>query len=160
MKNNPLNGDVVERLELSFSFGMIGFILGMLALSVAVLHFFFGPIVQPVPEPSIGEAVVSVANEIKAAVAAARDGHTPIAAAKESASFDWDALLRASTIVGGLIAAVLGAVAWVKREDARVSACAVGFGASAVLFQFAVYAILALAIVILIGFIASQLGVG
>lgn len=62
-------------------------------------------------------------------------------ASSEQPKFNTDRIVTLSTVAAGFLAVVLAVIAYVRREDKRISGSAVALGAAALAFQFLVIAI-------------------
>lgn len=134
---------------------LIGFIVGILALSSALFSFFVGPFSEP---PAIEEVVADKAVDIKNAIVAKIKGEKYKAPEKQKESFDIDKVIQITVIAGGLIALILGSVAFVNREDKRMCIVALSFGGAAIAFQYVVIALGAILFVILLAVVLNQMG--
>jgi hypothetical protein len=114
--------------------GVIGTIVGLVALGVAIFHFFLGPIEPP---PSLGAVVAEVASDVKEALAAKLQGREN-APERQALDFGPDRIVDIAVIVLGFIALALGVVGFVKREEWRPSGTAIALGSAAMAFQFAI----------------------
>ena len=142
---------------MSESRSMIGFIgigVGAIALLAAIIHFWAGPIS---PQPSVEKTVAEKAVAIKNATIAALKGEE----VEETApvrTIDIDQGLRIATSVLGGLAVILGVVSFARREPLRVGGGAAFLGGAAIAFQFAVIALGAIVMAILIAAVLSQIG--
>jgi peptidoglycan/LPS O-acetylase OafA/YrhL len=135
--------------------GFIGIAVGAVALLTALVHFWMGPIS---PQPSVETTVAEKAVAIKNATIAALKGEK----AEEKVaprSIDPDQAVRNATSVLGGLALILGVVSFAKREPLRVGGGAAFLGGAAIAFQFAVVALGAIVLAILIGAVISQIGI-
>jgi hypothetical protein len=139
----------------SSTIGFIGIGIGAIALLMAIVHFWAGPFS---PQPSIEKTVAEKAVAIKNATIAALKGEE----IEEEASprkIDLDDGLRIAASVMGGLAIILGVVSFARRESVRVGGGAAILGGTAVAFQFAVVALGAIVLAILIGSVISQIGI-
>ena len=135
--------------------GFIGIAVGAVALLMAIVHFWMGPIsTQPSLEQSVAEKAVAIKNATIAALA----GET-IEEKAAPRSIDLDQGLRMATSVLGGLALILGVVSFAKGEPFRVGGGAAFLGGASIAFQFAVIAIGAIALAILIGAVLSEIGI-
>lgn len=135
--------------------GLIGTLIGLLALGVAIFHFFFGPLEPPPPlETVVAETTVKLKN----ALAATLEGKEYVAPAQESKR-GLDKLVDNAVIVLGFFALALGVIGFVQREEWRASTMAVALGGGAIAFQFAVVVVGVILAIILIGFILSAVNI-
>lgn len=135
--------------------GFIGIGVGAIALLVAIAHFWAGPIS---PQPSVEKTVAEKAVAIKNATIAALKGEE----VEETApvrTIDIDQGLRIATSVLGGLAVILGVVSFARREPLRVGGGAAFLGGAAIAFQFAVIALGAIVLAILIAAVLSQIGI-
>lgn len=136
--------------------GLIGTVLGLVALGVAVFHFFFGPIEPP---PPIENVVAETTIKLKEAITLKLQGRE-YEAPVQGKALGPDKMVEYSVIILGFVAIVLGVIGFVQREEWRPSGMALVLGSGAIAFQFAVVVVGALLAVILIGFILSTLNIG
>jgi hypothetical protein len=139
----------------SSTIGFVGIAVGAVALLVAVIHFWAGPFS---PQPSLEKTVAEKAVAIKNATVAALKGKE-IAEEPTVRKIDLDQGVRIATSVLGAVAIILGVVSFAKREPLRVGGGAAVLGGAAVAFQFAVIALGAIVVAILIGAVLSQIGI-
>jgi len=136
--------------------GTIGMALGAIALCVGVLHFFMGPIASPKPENSIENLVADTAVSIKERITAKLNKEEPPSPPPvEDSGLDPDRIVMATSAGLGVFALILGFIAYVRREDNRISKSAILLGASAVGLQFLIIA-LALVLFMFLIFAALQ----
>lgn len=137
-------------------FGIVGILLGSIALLLSLTHFWAGPFS---PQPTIETVVAEKAASIRSAALSALKGEEPIQEYQTS-SLDLDRATEVITAVLGGLAFILSIVGFARHEPKRVVGGAAALGISAVAFQFiAIYA-MALLVVILIAAVLSGLGVG
>ena len=135
--------------------GFVGIAVGSIALMMAIVHFWMGPFS---PQASVERTVAERAVAIKHATIAALKGES----IKEKAppkNIDLDHGVRIATRVLGGLAVILGVVSFAKREPLRVGGGAAFLGGAAIAFQFAVIALGAIVLAILIGAVISQIGI-
>lgn len=135
-------------------FGIAGMLLGGLALLVAVMHFWLGPIEPPEPiEISVADTAVAIRDAVVARVR----GEEAEGVVVERA---WgpDRLVEASAMLAATIAIILGFIAFVRREDLRIGGSAAVLGSAAIAFQFLTIALGLLFFAILIGVVLSRIG--
>lgn len=142
--------------EQSSRLGFIAMTLGAAALLVAIVHFWAGPFA---PSPTLEQVVADKAVSIKQATIAALRGEEPKAAVQRQ-RMDADQWVSLTTALLGGLAIVLSVVAYAKKEPLRVAGGAAVLGASAMAFQFAVLALGAIVLAIIIAAVVSQLGLG
>jgi hypothetical protein len=135
--------------------GFIGIAIGAVALLVAIAHFWMGPIS---PQPSVEKTVAEKAVAIKNATIAALKGEK-IEENVPPNTIDLDQGVRMATSILGGLAVILGVISFAKREPFRVGGGAAFLGGAAIAFQFAVIALGAIVLAILIGAVISQIGI-
>ena len=135
--------------------GFIGIAVGSIALMMAIVHFWMGPLS---PQPSVERTVAERAVAIKNATIAALKGES-IKKEAPPKNFDLDQGVRIATSVLGGLAVILGVVSFAKREPVRVGGGAAFLGGAAIAFQFAVIALGAIVLAVLIGAVISQIGI-
>ncbi|MCB1785614.1 MAG: hypothetical protein KDJ33_05160 [Gammaproteobacteria bacterium] len=144
----------MEERRSTISFVGIG--LGAIALLVAVSHFWAGPFS---PQPSLERTVAEKAVAIKNATIAALKGEKAEEASAPRA-IDLDQGLRIATGILGGLAIILGVVGFARKESVRAAGGAAVLGGIAMAFQFAVMALGAIVVAILIAAVISQIGIG
>ncbi len=130
-----------------------GMLLGAAALLLAVVHFWAGPFS---PQPSLERTVAETAVAIRDATVAAMRGEE-IEDQRVSAKYDLDKKLEILAAVLGGCAIIAGVVAFAMGEPTRAAAGAAILGAGAIAFKFAVIALGAVVLAILVGAVISQL---
>jgi hypothetical protein len=131
----------------------IGIGIGSIALLLTIVHFWAGPFTpQPTLEQTVAEKAVSIKN---ATIAALKGEEEPEA---QSRPLDADQLLRIGTAVLGGLAIILGVIGYAKKEPLRVAGGAAVLGGSALAYQFAVIALGAIVLAILVAAVLSQIG--
>jgi len=135
--------------------GWIGITVGSVALLMAIVHFWMGPIS---PQPSVEKTVAEKAVAIKNATIAALKGED-VEEKAAPRSIDPDEALRTATSVLGGLALILGVVSFANKEPLRIGGGAAFLGGAAIAFQFAVIALGAIVLAILIGAVISQIGI-
>lgn len=133
-----------------------GIAVGGIALLLAVVHFWGGPFGQP---KSVERTVAETAVAIRDATVAALKGEEIEERAPER-SFDIDRALMLSASVLGGIALILGVVGYAMGEPARAAGGAAILGAGAIAFQFAIVALGAIVLAILVAAVIGELGFG
>ena len=134
-----------------------GIAVGGIALLVAVVHFWAGPFA---PQKSVERTVAETAVAIRDATVAALKGEEIQDRAPDSNSFDIDRTLMLSASVLGGIALILAVVGFAMGEPARAAGGAAILGAGAIAFQFAVVALGAIILAILVAAVIGELGFG
>lgn len=135
--------------------GFVGIGIGAIALLLAIVHLWAGPFS---PQPSLERTVAEKAVAIKNATIAALKGEKVEEEVRPS-RIDADRAVRIATGVLGGLAIILGVVSFAKRESMRVAVGAAVLGGAATAFQFAVLAIGAIFLAILIAAVISQIGI-
>ncbi len=133
-----------------------GIAIGGIALLIAVVHFWAGPFA---PQKSVERTVAETAVAIRDATVAALKGEEIQDQAPES-NFDIDKTLMLSASVLGGLALILAVVGFAMGEPARAAGGAAVLGAGAIAFQFAVVALGAIILAILIAAVIGELGFG
>src|SRR5262245_54832097 len=128
-------------------FALVGVVVGALAFGISIVHFFFGPIVSP---PPLEEVVADKAAEVRSRVIAKLKGDEAPPPEPESSRFNADNVVMGGAAVSGFVALMLGVVGFVRREDLRMTGSAAALGATAIAFQFALVALGAIVLAILI----------
>jgi len=105
-------------------------------------------------EKTVAEKAVAIKN----ATIAALKGENIEENAPPS-TIDLDQGMRMATSVLGGLAVILGVISFAKREPFRVGGGAAFLGGAAIAFQFAVIALGAIVLAILIGAVISQIGI-
>ncbi|MCB1760410.1 MAG: hypothetical protein KDI68_11615 [Gammaproteobacteria bacterium] len=135
------------------SFTGIG--IGSIALLLAIVHFWAGPFTpQPTLEQTVAEKAVAIK---KATIAALKGEEAPKARAR---ALDTDQLIDIGAAVLGAMAIILGVIGYARKEPLRVAGGAALLGGSAIAFQFAVIALGAIVLAILVFAVLSQIGIG
>ncbi|MBI3899100.1 MAG: hypothetical protein HY308_12510 [Gammaproteobacteria bacterium] len=114
------------------SLGVIGVILGMIALGVALVHSWVGPIG---PKPSLEEVVAQKAEQLRDSVAAILNGEDP----KVSRPVSVDRAVTIATVIAGFLAIVFAVVSFIRREDKRVCGSAALLGGAALVVQYLLF---------------------
>jgi hypothetical protein len=143
----------MEKQRSVFSF--TGMALGAVALLLAFAHFWAGPFS---PQPTLEQTVAEKAVSIKEATIAALKGEDP-AAPVEPSSMDIDQIVGLATAVLGGLAIILGVFGFARKEPLRVAGGAAVLGGSAIAFQFAVIALGAIVLAILIAAVLPQIDI-
>lgn len=132
--------------------GWVSFGLGVSALVLAMVHLWAGPFA---PQPGVGVTIGEIAADIWRSGRGAMDGAAP--PAPEPLPWTVDRALDVAKPVLAGFALALGALALILRRGARAGLAGILFGASAVLFQFAVWAVMLVAGAILLAAILFNL---
>ena len=132
----------------------VGAIIGLIALGIAVFHFFLGPIEK---QPSIEEYVAEKAISIKSVISSKLKGKEVIGVSDHN-TIGPDEIVGYGVVVLGFIAICFGVVGFLKKEEWKVSSVAVSIGVSALVFKFAVAVAGAIVLFALIGALLGGLG--
>lgn len=134
--------------------GLIGVVFGLLALGLALFHFWLGPLE---PTPTLEEVVAEKALSIKARAVAKLTGER-IQDSPQPQTRSLDAWVDILTVGFSFVAITCGVIAFIRREDRRATASAVLLGVGAIGFQFLTLALSVIVLVILIAAVLSSLG--
>ena len=141
--------------ESKSTLGFTGIGLGATALLLAIVHFWAGPFS---PQPAMEQIVAEKAVLIKQATIAALKGEkTP---PPQSRTIDADQIISIVTSILGGISVILGVIGFARKEPLRVAGGAAALGGSAIAFQFAVIALGAIVLAILVAAVLYQTGIG
>jgi hypothetical protein len=137
--------------------GWSGLALGILALGLALLPGWIAPIYDP-PSKPIQEKAADWVGELKdKALAAIR--MEPAPPLPQEVSNPWrNPRVKLASLVLGFSALMLGVLAFVRHEDQRMVACAVGLGAGAIAAEYVLTAALILAFAVLVGVVLARSG--
>jgi hypothetical protein len=139
----------------SSKFGFIGIAIGATALLLAIIHFWAGPFS---PQPTLEQTVAEKAVSIKKATIAALKGEQPPAPMQQNSMNTDRALSLATALLGGF-AMIFGVFGYAKKEPLRVAGGAAILGGSAIALQFAIVALGAIVLALLVGAVLSQIGI-
>jgi hypothetical protein len=135
---------------------LVAISLGAVALLLAIAHFWAGPFSpQPKLETTVSEKAVAIRN---ATIAALKGEEAPVEEVAESKSWDLDKGTRLATAVLAGLAIILAVVGLAFHEPIRAAAGGVILGGAALAFQFAILAIGAIFVAILIAAVLGELG--
>jgi len=143
--------------EKKASLGLFGMGFGALALLLAIVHFWAGPF-STEEKPSLEQTVAEKAAALKKAAIAALNGEKAQPAASTKRSVDVDRIADISAAVLAGLAIVFGVFAYATHEPMRAAVSAAVLGSGALAFQFAVVALGAIIVVILIVGVLSAMG--
>lgn len=130
-------------------FGLVGTVVGLLALIVAVMPLWVLPAVFP-PKP-IEQEIVDTARELKNRVIAKVEGTHYQAPQEREAAIGWYRACSIAAVSLGLVAIGLAAFSVLRHESWRYAGTAAALGTGAIAFQLAMAAlavVIAFAIVI------------
>ncbi len=133
--------------------GIIGVIIGSIALLLALFHFYAGPFA---PQPKLEQTIAEKAVAIRDATVAALKGKE-VKEEKWSSKWDADKIIDVITALLGGIAIIIAVVAFIKNESLRVAGGAAVLGGGAIAFQFLALALGAIIIAIILAAVISQL---
>jgi hypothetical protein len=134
--------------------GIIGVIFGMLALGMALLHFWAGPFDR---YPALEEIVADKALSIKERVISKLKGDKTVVMAPKR-EYSKDNLVDIATISFGFLAIICAVISFIKREDKRASGSAVFLGIGAIGFQLLTVALGVIVVALLVAAVLSSLG--
>ncbi len=117
--------------------GMIGFVIGSIALLIIVVTYSAGPFA---PQQTVGVSLGEIAAE--AGKSTFRSWLGLQQPEPQAIAWDIDRVLKAAVMVLGVLAILLGAVAIIRRERRTVALWAIGLGSGAVAMQFVVTSIM------------------
>jgi hypothetical protein len=141
--------------EVSFSHNRFGFsamVLGAAALVMVVLHFWAGPLApQKSVERTIAEIAVNISREVARVV---RDKP----AVTKPRVWNIDDTIRLAGAALAVLALILAAVGFVRREDFRPAVMGASLGGAAIAFQFVMWLALAALGLVLLWIVVSNLG--
>ena len=140
----------------SITFGLVGLILGMMALTGSVGHFWLGPLETP---PALEDTIADEAMKIRDKVVARLKGDATTAKVVPSR---WGPDRVALAVIAGasLLAILFGVIGFVRHEPLRIVGSAAILGGSALALQYLIVAIGAIVFAIIIGAILGGLGFG
>lgn len=134
-------------------FGLLAVILGFLAFSAIVGHFFAGPIDPPPPiEVSIAEKAAS----IRDATVAALKGEEYEAESKARPR-TLDDYLTGSAIALALAAILMSVISFIRHERWRPAVAGAALGGMAITFQFAIILFFGLLFALILGAVIDKL---
>ena len=141
-------------MKTSPKFGIGAFLFGGVALLLAVMHFWLGPISKPEPlQQVVVDEVVKIRDTISMRLQG-RELESPPAMRKWNA----DRVMHAVTAGAGVVAVLLGLVAFIRRENLRLAGSAILLGGLAIAFQFVAAALGAILLVIVIVAVLGAIG--
>ncbi|MEE4659645.1 MAG: hypothetical protein V2J89_04200 [Halieaceae bacterium] len=136
---------------------LIAISLGAAALMLAIVHFWAGPFS---PQPKLETTVAEKAVAIRDATIAALKGEGSPAAEEVAVKKNWD-LDKAARLATGVfsgLAIILAVVSLAFHEPVRAAAGGVILGGAALAFQFAILAIGAIFVAMLIAAVLGEIG--
>ncbi|WP_316231180.1 hypothetical protein [Bradyrhizobium sp. SZCCHNR1051] len=136
--------------------GIIGCVIGLVALVAAVLPHWVLPVIDP--PPPIDKVIVDVGHRVKERLMARIKGVDYQAPVRETS---WTDLLHQQLPVAavslGLLAIILGVVGQLRREERHVAAMATTLGGCAIAVQLSFLLMGALIVVAIIYFLGDFL---
>jgi len=135
-------------------FGWLGLALGLVALGLALLPGWIAPIYAPPAKP-IEQSAVDLMGAVKDRVIGAIKSE-PVVLPPPAPQEIWQKRAGLTSLVTGFAALVLGILAFVRREEPRLTACAFALGTGAIAAQFIFTALLILAFAVLTGAILAR----
>ncbi len=114
------------------TFGLIGFILGLIALTLVAIQV--SAIMDP-PKQSAATSIGEIAAEIRDSAKRAISGEEAPAAAPQNDFSITQIMTVVGSVLGGL-AAILGAVSLFRQEQRTLGLFAIGFGTGAIIMQY------------------------
>ena len=135
-------------------FSFIGLLLGSLAFIATLAHLFLGPINPP---PPIEDIVAETVSSVKARFLSHCNSEIP---QRETVKQGWDAddIVQVTTIIMSICAIIFAQIAFMRREDKRITMVAAALGSETILFHLALFMFGLLAAAILIALIVIALG--
>ena len=135
-------------------FGWLGLAAGLVALALALLPGWIAPIYAPPVKP-IEQSAMDWMGEIKDRVVGAIKSE-PVASPPPAPQEIWKKRAALSSLLIGFAALLLGILAFVRREEARLTACAVALGTGAIAAQFIFTALLIIGFAVLTGAVLAR----
>ena len=121
--------------------GYFGFVVGALALLVVLVHFSVGPLS---PQKSAAASIGEIAADVRTAAVNKLKGRSTEPAAPKATPWTTDRIAKLVAAILAGLAIFLGLASFIRREDWRPAAAAVGLGAGAMAFQALTWAVLML----------------
>lgn len=148
-----MNEEAKDQMKRPARFTLIALVLGMVALSGSVGHFWLGPI-EPPPklEDSIADHAVKIRNKVMAKL---KNEDVP----KETYQRTWNADQVAMASIAGIsvLAILLSVIGFVQHEPVRMAGSAAALGGSALALQYLVIAIVAVVFAIILSAVLNNL---
>ena len=137
-------------------FGMIGSIVGLLALIAAVLPHWIVPMIYP-PRP-VDQVIVDTGHRLKQRLIARVKGVEYKAPQREKSDAEiWNERLAIGAVSLGLLAIVFAVCSILFREERLLAGVSVALGAGAIAFELAMVAMGALILIAIIFLIMNHL---
>lgn len=148
-----MNDNTKDNEHVPARFGLLALVLGMLALTCSVGHFWLGPIESP---PRLEDSIADQAVKIREKVVAKLKGiDTPPEVFQKS--WDADQVAMATIAAGSLLAILLAVVGFVRHEPIRMVGSAAVLGGSALSLQYLVIAVCAIVCAIILAAVLNGL---
>jgi hypothetical protein len=140
----------------SAKYGLIGLVLGMLALATSVGHFWLGPIEAP---PALEDTIADKAVKIRNKVAAKLIDQQTI---EQKEDIRWGADRIATATIAGIsvLAIILSVIGFVRHEPIRIVSSGAALAGIALGLQYFVMAITAIVFAIILGAVISAFNIG
>lgn len=129
----------------------IGIGIGAVAFMIALVHFWAGPFnTQPPLEQTVAEKAIAIKKATIAALKGEKPANTPT-----RHPMDWDRVADLATAVLGGLAIILGVFGFARAEPLRIAGGAAVLGGVALAFQFAILALGAIVLAIVLAAVVS-----
>ena len=135
-------------------FGWLGLASGLVALGLALLPGWIAPVYAPPAKP-IEQSAIDLMSTVKDRVVGAIKSE-PVPLPPPPPQEIWQKRAGLTSLLAGFTALVLGVLAFVRREEPRLTACAIALGTGAIATQFIFTALLILAFAVLTGAILAR----
>lgn len=136
-------------------FGWIGLVVGLLAMTLALIPPWLAPLYDPPAKP-VQQRAADWLSELKDKAAAAIKME-PAPPPPPEVSNPWrDPHIALTSLICGFAALVLGILAFVRREEQRLVACCVALGAGTISAQYLLTAALILGFAVLVGVVLAR----
>jgi hypothetical protein len=145
---------MTQQVATKNTIGIIGTSFGLIALAIALFHFWAGPFDK---HPSLEEVVADTAVGIKERVFSKIKGDKSVKMSPPK-KYSIDDNVDIVTIACGFFAIMLSAISFIKREDKRASGTAVLLGVGAIAFQLFTVVLGTIVVVILVVAVLGSLG--
>lgn len=134
--------------------GYVGLTLGAAALLLALIHFWAGPFS---PQPTLETVIADKAASIRDSTIKALKGEEY----REVFVNPWhaDRVTQLSVAVMGVLAIILGLIAYIQKAPRRLAGGAAILGAGAIGFQMFTFYMAVILIFILIAAVLSEIGI-
>ena len=120
---------------------------GLLALAVSLLPWWVAPLYDPPPRP-LGERAAEWLAELREYTTGSPDPGASSQPAPAATNPWRSPRLAVAALLLAFAALVSGAIAFVRREDARVTACSVALGAGAIAADSVLTAVMVLVVAV------------